>query len=211
MILCSRSRFSIYSGGPHSETTELASTSSAAGNNEPHLLGPVWRMKYPSRFNRDALCCDIFWHGSTRIRLVNVHLDSLPIQPNQRPRQVAIAGSLLRTADVGRGVIAGDWNPVSKEDLSLVQENSLTDAWEQLHPGEDGFTWGLDGKGAPFPPARLDKFALIGLKVLGIGIVHPGSLKSVIEAGGVEKVPMRDSEEVPWSDHSGLVCDFIPS
>ena len=72
-------------------------------------LGPVWRVKYPSRFDRDALCCDLLLPSSglllsqspststvgsvaatskslshkylTRIRLINVHLDSLPIQP----------------------------------------------------------------------------------------------------------------------------------
>ena len=45
-------------------------------------LGPIWRVKYPSRFERDALCCDILLpsHGPAknpfRVRLANVHLDS---------------------------------------------------------------------------------------------------------------------------------------
>ena len=57
-------------------------------------LGPVWRVKYPSRFERDALCCDVFVplapgrpDEAARIRLVNVHLDSLPIQPSLRPHK----------------------------------------------------------------------------------------------------------------------------
>ena len=56
-------------------------------------IGPVWRVQYPSRFERDALCCDVFVPSSrtsspdsaaatSRIRLVNVHLDSLPIRPS---------------------------------------------------------------------------------------------------------------------------------
>ncbi|KAI1844344.1 hypothetical protein JX266_009438 [Neoarthrinium moseri] len=159
MTLLSRFRFNSLSSESGSNP-ESASPVTAAISNGSLLLGPVWRVKYPSRFNRDALCCDIFWNRTTRIRLVNVHLDSLPIQPNQRPRQVAIAASLLRTAGVGRGVIAGDWNTVMEEDMVLAQKNNLIDAWEYLHPGEDGFTWGLDGKGEPFPPGRLDKVAV---------------------------------------------------
>lgn len=187
MTLLARSRFSVPVSGSEAQSTSLHTTTLS--------LGPVWRTKYPSRFNRDALCCDIFWNHTARIRLINVHLDSLPIQPNQRPRQVAIATDLLRAA--GRGLIAGDWNPVSEEDLSLVQENRLIDAWEYLHPGEDGFTWGLDGTGAPFPPARLDKVAVMNLRLGDASIVHPGI------------VPGEEGEEkLPWSDHSGLVCGF---
>lgn len=47
-------------------------------------IGRIWRVPYPSRFGRDALCCDTFISSfeepssATRIRLVNVRLDSLP-------------------------------------------------------------------------------------------------------------------------------------
>ncbi|KAI1109962.1 hypothetical protein F5Y14DRAFT_430735 [Nemania sp. NC0429] len=94
------------------------------------------RVRYPSRFGRDALCCDIFVPavGTTsshvasqhiRIRLINVHLDSLPIQPSRRPRQVAIVASLLRSA--GRGIIAGEINSILPEDDALVKGNGLRD------------------------------------------------------------------------------------
>jgi tyrosyl-DNA phosphodiesterase 2 len=98
-------------------------------------LGPIWRVKYPSRFGRDALCCDIHIPSrpvstqapaTTRIRLVNVHLDSLPIQPSRRPRQISIIASYLRSAE--RGLVAGDFNPVLPEDETLVQDNGLIDA-----------------------------------------------------------------------------------
>ncbi|KAG6363354.1 hypothetical protein INS49_008451 [Diaporthe citri] len=101
MTLLSRSSFC----NPENTPDSTSSSTADAGSG----ICPVWRIKYPSRFKRDALCCDIFWGRETRIRLVNVHLDSLPIQPNQRPRQAAIAASILRTAGVGCGVIAGDW------------------------------------------------------------------------------------------------------
>lgn len=204
MTLLSRSSFCGLAGN-HENTPESTSSSAAdAGSG----ICPVWRVKYPSRFKRDALCCDIFWGEQTRIRLVNVHLDSLPIQPNQRPRQVAIAASLLRTAGVRRGVIAGDWNPVSEEDTSLVQENRLIDAWERLRPGEDGFTWGLDGEAEPFPPGRLDKVAVLGLKPLDIQVLHPGTL-SVAPDSGKEMMAGNGGDGLPWSDHSGLFCSFV--
>ncbi|PLB35905.1 endonuclease/exonuclease/phosphatase family protein [Aspergillus candidus] len=105
-------------------------------------LGPVWRLKYPSRFQRDALCCDIFLPSGSaplsRVRLINVHLDSLPIQPSKRPIQLSIIASYLRAA--GRGVVAGDFNPVLPEDDALIGTNELKDVWADLRPEEDGFT-----------------------------------------------------------------------
>lgn len=90
------------------------------------VLGPVWRVKYPSHFDRDALCCDIFvpslkkpGSSTARIRLVNVHLDSLPIKPSHRPRQISIVSSFLRIA--GRGLVAGDFNPLFDEDVVLLE------------------------------------------------------------------------------------------
>lgn len=203
MTLLSRSSFDIFSGDRKNSPESTYSSTVDAGSG----IYPVWRVKYPSRFKRNALCCDIFWGTETRIRLINVHLDSLPIQPNQRPRQVAIAANLLRTAGAGRGVIAGDWNPVSEEDTALVERNRLVDAWERLRPGEDGYTWGLDGKTEPFPPGRLDKVAVLGLKPLDTQVLHPETLPEAGGSGGVTKAG-NNREVVPWSDHSGLFCRF---
>ena len=179
-------------------------------------LGRVWRVKYPSRFGRDALCCDIFVPSSTqppgettltRIRLINVHLDSLPIQPSLRPRQVSVVASLLRCA--GRGLVAGDFNPVLLQDTTLLRDNDLIDAWAELHPAEPGFTWGVDGN-EPFPPNRMDKVAVLGLKVQDMEILHPGSVDQPSE-GGTQGASVTEREgsvdqPVPWSDHSGLRC-----
>ncbi|KAK3897273.1 hypothetical protein C8A05DRAFT_39185, partial [Staphylotrichum tortipilum] len=131
--------------------------------------GPVWRVQYPTRFGRDALCCDVFvGRGDVRVRLVNVHLDSLPIQPSLRPGQVAAAAGLLRSAE--RGVVAGDFNPVLPSDGGLLRENGLVDAWEELKNEEEGFTWGVDGT-EPFPPCRMDKVGVVGLRVGGIEVL----------------------------------------
>lgn len=172
-------------------------------------LGPAWRVNYPTHFQRDALCCDILLpsNGSTssssRVRLVNVHLDSLPINPSLRPRQLAIITSYLRAA--GHGLVAGDFNPVLPEDDALVGKNCLVDAWTELYPEDDGFTWGVDGD-QPFPPSRLDKVAMVGLKASDIQILPPGK----IEQTGTLKHEGNNQDDqglvVKWSDHSGLVC-----
>lgn len=195
-------------------------------------IGPVWRVKYPSRFGRNALCCDVFVpsllctptapasaystpaSATTRIRLVNVHLDSLPIRPSHRPRQISIISSILRSA--GRGIVAGDFNPVLPEDETLIKENRLVDAWAELRPEDPGFTWGIDGK-QPFPPNRLDKVAVLGLKVQDIEVMNPGVVTHSNNARE-RRQAMDDptspeqkhdlNEPVPWSDHSGLRCSF---
>ncbi|TWU77072.1 hypothetical protein ED733_008036 [Metarhizium rileyi] len=168
-------------------------------------LGPVWRLKYPSRFGRDALCCDIFLPspahlsssaGETqyvRVRLVNVHLDSLPIQPSQRPQQISLIASVLRSTNCG--LVAGDFNPVLADDATLIADNQLIDVWHELHPGDPGFTWGVDGQ-QTFPPSRLDKVALVGLQAHRIEVMHPEAVE----------LPDQSRHTVPWSDHSGLRC-----
>ena len=177
-------------------------------------LGPVWRVNYPSHFQRDALCCDVLLpsNGSTssssRVRLVNVHLDSLPINPSLRPRQLAIITLYLRAA--GHGLVAGDFNPVLPDDDMLVSKNGLLDVWNELYPSKAGFTWGADGH-QPFPPNRLDKVAVVGLKPCGIKIIAPGDI------GQASTSKLRQEKEdqkhdhnllLKWSDHSGLVCSF---
>ncbi|KAH6630501.1 Endonuclease/exonuclease/phosphatase [Chaetomium sp. MPI-SDFR-AT-0129] len=186
--------------------------------------GPVWRVPYPSRFGRDALCADIFLPSHThhsnrhptenpnlamhnrqdhRVRLINVHLDSLPIQPSQRPKQIAIAAELLRAAG-GRGLVAGDFNPVLPSDAGLVEENGLRDAWTELHPGQSGFTWGVDGT-EPFPPNRMDKVVTVGVEVRGIEVLTMGVVDRDSGTGGDGG---EGSGRVAWSDHSGLRCSL---
>ncbi|KAJ5196128.1 hypothetical protein N7449_006607 [Penicillium cf. viridicatum] len=138
-------------------------------------LGPVWRVAFPSHFGRDVLFCDLFVPSSTdpasttRVRLANVHLDSLPIRPSHRPRQLSIVASFLRSA--GCGLVAGDFNPVLDEDAALIETNGLTDAWIAIRPEEPGYTWGADGK-QRFPPNRIDKIAMLSLKARRIEILE---------------------------------------
>ena len=87
-------------------------------------------------------------------------------------------------------------------DDTLVQENSLVDAWVELRPGDPGFTWGADGK-EPFPPNRMDKVATVGLRVQDVEILSPGSIANTHNAG-----ERQNENVVAWSDHSGLKCSF---
>ncbi|KAF4456289.1 Endonuclease Exonuclease phosphatase family [Fusarium albosuccineum] len=192
------------------ETSSSPRQASELGRNlDPHLIivtwnvdaGPVWRVNFPSRFDRDALCCDVYVSSPSsdnpskpsRLRLVNVHLDSLAIQPSKRPEQLSIVADMLR--DAGQGLVAGDFNPVLPEDSTLVENNGLVDAWVQVHGSMSGFTWGIDGK-QRFPPSRLDKVAMLGLQPYRIEVMHPGIIQEA------------EDYTVPWSDHSGLECTF---
>ncbi|KAJ5686541.1 hypothetical protein N7536_009160 [Penicillium majusculum] len=180
-------------------------------------LGPVWRVAFPSHFGRDVLFCDLFVPSSTdpasttRVRLANVHLDSLPLRPSHRPRQLSIVSSFLRSA--GCGLIAGDFNPVLDEDAALVETNGLTDAWMALRSEEPGYTWGADGK-QRFPPNRMDKIAMLGLKARGIDILEArrvGELEGRQDTQIDMNIP-EDQQTEPtaalWSDHHGLLCYF---
>ncbi|KAH6639889.1 Endonuclease/exonuclease/phosphatase [Boeremia exigua] len=174
------------------------------------LLGAIWRIPLPSRFGRDALCCDVVLNSSTkqtgrqplRIRLINVHLDSLPINPSLRPQQLSISASYLSAA--GRGIIAGDFNPVLPEDADLVRAIGLTDAWTHLHPDDPGHTWGVYGEHS-FPPNRLDKVALFNLTTSSMGILQTRELEFCGEQTAIDG--MRSGSRAHFSDHFGLWCD----
>jgi tyrosyl-DNA phosphodiesterase 2 len=176
------------------------------------LLGAIWRTSLPSRFGRDALCCDLILNSpsqhipgrsSLRIRLINVHLDSLAINPSLRPQQLSICTSYLGAA--GRGVIAGDFNPVLPEDDDLVRTNGLTDAWAHLHPNDPGHTWGVYGEQS-FTPNRFDKVALLNLDPSSMGILETSELGSCGEKTSIEVT--ESVAKAHFSDHFGLWCDI---
>ncbi|KAI4714366.1 hypothetical protein J4E89_000045 [Alternaria sp. Ai002NY15] len=175
-------------------------------------LGAIWRVALPSRFGRDALCCDLNFNSSskqtsekkpTRVRLINVHLDSLPINPSMRPRQVSSCASYLRAA--GRGIIAGDFNSILPEDDDLVSNNGLADAWAELHPNDSGHTWGVYGEQS-FPPNRLDKVALFNLNPSAMRILQTSEMESYGAETSAD-VAERGSN-AHFSDHLGLWCDI---
>jgi tyrosyl-DNA phosphodiesterase 2 len=143
--------------------------------------------------------------GRTKVyRLINVHLDSLWNTLHYRAQQMEILANVLREPGCSGGIIAGDFNAMRPEDDGLVDENGLVDAWVALHDGKaefDGATWGVDverrdglGRG------RLDKVAMMGLKVKEMEVLRPGTIE--VPRPGEKPV------EIPWSDHCGLRCTF---
>ncbi|PVI05023.1 hypothetical protein DM02DRAFT_517722 [Periconia macrospinosa] len=174
-------------------------------------LGGLWRIPLPSRFGRDALCCDLVFNASSkcalgkhalRIRLINVHLDSLPINPSLRPQQLSLAASYLSAA--GRGLIAGDFNTVLPEDETLISANKLIDGWAHLYPDDSGFTWGVYGT-SPFPPNRFDRMAFWNVNPSTMTILKTHEVNGhdkMASEGAAEGLDMK----VHFSDHCGLLC-----
>ncbi|KAK0203071.1 hypothetical protein DFS33DRAFT_1385433 [Desarmillaria ectypa] len=150
----------------------------------------VYRIPYRSHMNRDA---DIHLHSpshpSKLFRVINVHLDSLVINPPFRPTQLIISGDYLRAA--GSGIIMGDFNAITPADQNLIDELGLLDAWKVavdksvaygltaaghqddsaggrniLEGKGGGETWGVQIE-EPFPLARLDRAAFLRNSALG--------------------------------------------
>jgi tyrosyl-DNA phosphodiesterase 2 len=115
------------------------------GGGSKLTLGPVSRVKLPSKYGRCALSVDIIPPSTSSIstpayRLFNVHLDSLGDALSYRTEHMDILACLLREPGCGGGLVAGDFNAISPEDHTLLDKNGLVDAWLALHGKE-----GLDG------------------------------------------------------------------
>ncbi|OJT08836.1 hypothetical protein TRAPUB_263 [Trametes pubescens] len=170
------------------------------------VLGRVSRIPLPSKYRRDALCVEVVRPSApgSVARLINVHLDSLWHTLHYRTQQLEILSGVLRERGCGGGIIAGDFNAISREDEALVDKNGLVDAWAALHEWDEsgGATWGVGvgrrdrlGRGG-----RLDKIAMVDLKAEEIEVLRPGLIE-------VPR-PGEKSLEIPWSDHCGLRCTF---
>ena len=138
-------------------------------------VASVYRLPYHSHMGRDALCCDILIDGGIRMRAINVHLDSLNINPPLRPMQLSLCAEHLRSAG-GVGFVAGDFNAISPRDGALAEEVGLVDAWRAAHPDRDeseGATWGVQVE-ETFPPGRLDRAAVLGLRPASVTVLPSG-------------------------------------
>jgi len=177
------------------------------------ILGPVSRVKLPSKCRRCALSVDIITPStlstpSTTCRLVNVHLDSLDnlLLDNTLPyrvEQMEILANLLREPGCGGGLIAGNFNAITFNDHALPEMNGLEDVWIELHGKKvlNGNTWGVDVKRpAGLRPGRLDKVATLGVEAKDMEILRPGLIE-VPKPGG-------NSDHIPCSDHFGLRVSF---
>jgi tyrosyl-DNA phosphodiesterase 2 len=121
------------------------------------------------------------------LRLINTHLESLPVGAEYRPIQLGCLASFLKGKEgIKGGVIVGDMNAIGPSDADLAIDAGLKDAWKRGDRDESGFTWGYQG-GGNFPAARLDRVFFLprkGYKVdepkpIGVGLkAKKGLLKS---------------------------------
>jgi tyrosyl-DNA phosphodiesterase 2 len=141
------------------------------------------------------------------LRAVNVHLESLALQPPLRPAQLAHCKNHVNETEAG--FIAGDFNAIESFDDELAEQNGLIDAWAALHLLESGDestkngrrpsmkggeTWGIQVE-EPFPPGRLDRIALKNMRPLRMKVVLCEMLSDF-------------EEELFWSDHCGLLAEL---
>jgi tyrosyl-DNA phosphodiesterase 2 len=88
-----------------------------------------------------------------RVRVANVHLESLGTGAQARQEQLEGTSQELLEEDVFVGVVAGDMNAFAVSDRGLPESFGLTDAWVSGDSDEAGFTWGYQPK-ARFPADR---------------------------------------------------------
>ncbi len=150
-----------------------------------------------SYMGRNALVTDIMVGGAAEhdapriLRVINTHLESLPMGTPMRIMQMGVIAGLLREAGILGGIACGDMNAIAPSDATLPEQNGLSDAWE--YGEEDGTTWGYQPV-TRFPPGRLDKILYTesdGFLVEDVRRIAVG-------------LKMADGEWV--SDHYGLAC-----
>jgi len=167
-------------------------------------IASIFRVRYTSDMDRDALFVDIEDCAPTTLRFCNTHLESLVAQPPLRPAQVKLAARYLKDPAVDGGVMAGDFNAMQDFDRTLHSVNGLKDAYLESggeEGSEEGWTWGMhspNGKGGPFGCKRMDKILYCGrAKVENLEKIGAG-----VRADGPEGGQFA-------TDHLGLMADVI--
>jgi tyrosyl-DNA phosphodiesterase 2 len=157
-----------------------------------------------SYMGRNALVTDIMVGGAAEhhvpriLRVINTHLESLPMGTPMRITQMGVIAALVKEEAGGivGGIACGDMNSIAPSDATLPEQNGLSDAWEYHRRGgeeEEGTTWGYQPV-TRYPPGRLDKilytesdaFDVRDVRRIAVGLKMPGG---------------------EWvSDHYGLAC-----
>ena len=154
-----------------------------------------------SYMGRNALVTDIMVGGAAGhpappriLRVINTHLESLPMGTPMRVTQMGVIAGLLKEEALG-GIACGDMNAIAPSDATLPEQNGLSDAWEyhRRDREEEGTTWGYQPV-TIYPPGRLDKILYTESDAFDVKDVRR------IAVG----LKMADGEWV--SDHCGLAC-----
>lgn len=128
------------------------------------------------------------------IRIINTHLESLPVGAIARPLQLSLLAGFLKMEKIDGGLVAGDMNTILPEDSTITVDAGLRDAWRKGNKTEKGFTWGYQG-GGNFPTARLDRVCYLPKKCYKVDEPQRIGVGLKTEAGG---------GQIWTSDHYGL-------
>jgi endonuclease/exonuclease/phosphatase family metal-dependent hydrolase len=153
-------------------------------------------------------------------RLVNAHIES-PDNLYFAYVQLAQAGEVKAMLDgvTMPVIVIGDYNSPAERPNStpyqVIAGAGMTDAWNQTHPGQPGYTWGnepdlLNADPLPLDPQRIDLVLYRGdLKVRSMGRVGisqadrtPSGLWPSDHAGVVATLAIHvaaDGSELPWA------------
>ncbi|KAJ6576442.1 Endonuclease/exonuclease/phosphatase [Mycena vulgaris] len=131
------------------------------------------------------------------LRVINTHLESLPVGNDVRPAQLQLLSKFLKGPGVRGGIISGDMNPIGPKDAELPTSLGLRDAWRKGDKDERGFTWGEQPR-REYPAARFDKILYLPRK--GYRVDEPQRI-----GVGLKTFSERLPEGSMWtSDHCGL-------
>ncbi|KAJ7104148.1 Endonuclease/exonuclease/phosphatase [Mycena belliarum] len=131
------------------------------------------------------------------LRVINTHLESLPMGNDVRPEQLTLLSKFLKGPGVRGGIVSGDMNPIGPKDATCPGTLGLRDAWRKGDKDERGFTWGAQPK-TEFPAARFDK--ILYLPRRGYRVDEPQRI-----GVGLKTFSERLPGGSMWtSDHCGL-------
>ncbi|KAK0469188.1 Endonuclease/exonuclease/phosphatase [Desarmillaria tabescens] len=169
-------------------------------NNIP-LVG-AWSLPFPSEMSRSAILTDLLFASGpgrppVKVRVANVHLESLSSGARARSIQLNLTAERLRDIGVDFGIVGGDMNAISDSDRALPEACGLVDSWKGADNDESGFTWGYQPT-SRFLPGRLDK------------ICHtlPQSLSLTLDVPRQIGVNLKTPAGRWVSDHYGLATVF---
>jgi len=131
------------------------------------------------------------------LRVINTHLESLPVGNEVRPEQLKLLSKFLKGPGVRGGIIAGDMNPIGPKDSAMPAALGLKDTWRKGDRDERGITWGEQPK-TEFAAGRFDKILYLPRK--GYRVDEPQRIGVGLRVKS-ERFPTGST----WtSDHYGL-------
>ncbi|KAK0498728.1 Endonuclease/exonuclease/phosphatase [Armillaria luteobubalina] len=114
-------------------------------NNIP--FSETWSLPFPSEMRRSAIFTDLLFASGpglppVKVRLANVHLESLPSGAKARAVQLNLTAERLHDVGVDFGIVGGDMNAISHSDHALPEACGLVDTWKGANNDKSGLTWG---------------------------------------------------------------------